>query len=192
MTCRTSSLERALRADLHHAAVLACRGHHLPALPDVVGERLFHVDVLAGLARPYGRQGVPVVGRGDGDRIDLLVVERLAEVGVGGNALVAILELADLVVENLAVDVAQGHDSHAGHLPEVVDELAATTADSARRFDPAESDHGQADFAVGARGLRVPRAEVDHRRHSERQPAGDGSLQDLSARDSFHRLASVQ
>src|SRR5207244_296522 len=36
-----------------------------PALPDVVADRLFDVDVLAGLHGPDGRQRMPVVGRGD-------------------------------------------------------------------------------------------------------------------------------
>ena len=45
------------------------------AFPDVVRYRLLDVDVLAGLHRPDRGQRVPVVGGGDGDRVDLLVVE---------------------------------------------------------------------------------------------------------------------
>ena len=75
----------ALRAHLDHAAVLAGRGDHLPAFPDVVGQRLLDVDVLARLAGPDGGQGVPMVGRGDDDGVDVLVVEQLADVAVDGD-----------------------------------------------------------------------------------------------------------
>ncbi len=42
--------------------------------------RLLDVDVLAGLAGEDGERRVPVVWRGDGDRVHVLVVEDLAEV----------------------------------------------------------------------------------------------------------------
>src|SRR5262249_29037586 len=57
-----------LRADLHHALVFAGRLDHAPALNQVVGDGLFDVDVFAGLTGPDGGQGVPVIGRGDGQR----------------------------------------------------------------------------------------------------------------------------
>ena len=40
---------------------------HAPAFADVVADRLFDIDVLAGLHGPDGGQGVPVVRRGDAD-----------------------------------------------------------------------------------------------------------------------------
>ena len=43
-----------------------------PAFMDVVAARFFDVDVLARLAAPDRDQGVPVVGRGDRDRVDRL------------------------------------------------------------------------------------------------------------------------
>ena len=52
----------------------------LPALEDVVADRLLDVDVLARLAGPDRRQRVPVVRRGDRDGVDLVVVEDPAEV----------------------------------------------------------------------------------------------------------------
>ena len=47
-------------------------------LVDRVGHRLFAVDVLAGLHGVDRHLGVPVVGRGDQDDVDVLVVEDLA------------------------------------------------------------------------------------------------------------------
>src|SRR5207248_7879713 len=60
-----------------------------PALVDVVAARLLDVDVLAGLAGPDGHQGVPVVRRGDRDRIDVLVLEHPADVLHGPGRLAA-------------------------------------------------------------------------------------------------------
>src|SRR5262249_1911974 len=70
----------ALRAGLADAVELAGRLDDAPALADVVADRLLDVDVLAVLQRPDGRQGVPVVRRGDGDDVDRLVFDDLADV----------------------------------------------------------------------------------------------------------------
>ncbi len=51
-----------------------------PAFMDVVAARFFDVDVLARLAAPDRDQGVPVIGRGDRDRVDRLVLEHPADV----------------------------------------------------------------------------------------------------------------
>src|SRR5262249_60237577 len=67
----------ALRADLHHALGLPGDFHHAPALVDVIAGRLLDVDVLAGLAGPDRRERMPVIGRRNGDRVDVLVGEQL-------------------------------------------------------------------------------------------------------------------
>ena len=51
-----------------------------PPFADVVADRLLDVDVFAGLQSPDGRQGVPVIGRGDADDVDGLVVQDAANV----------------------------------------------------------------------------------------------------------------
>src|SRR5262249_16372332 len=62
-------------------ALVAARGlDDAPALGHLVADRLLDVDVLAGLHGPDGGQRVPVVRGGDGDTVDRLVVEDLAEV----------------------------------------------------------------------------------------------------------------
>ena len=70
----------ALGAGLDDPVVLPRGLDDPPAFADVVADRLLDVDVLAGLAGPDRRQGVPVVGRGDRDGVDRLVVEQAADV----------------------------------------------------------------------------------------------------------------
>src|SRR5207344_1634196 len=72
----------ALLADLHHAAVLARGGDDLLAFENVVARRLLAIDVLARLDGPDGGEHVPVIRRGDGDRVDALILEGLAHVYV--------------------------------------------------------------------------------------------------------------
>ena len=54
--------------------------NHLRAFENVVAGGLLAVDVLARLAGPNGGQRMPVVGRGDGDRVDVLVFEHLPQI----------------------------------------------------------------------------------------------------------------
>ena len=79
---RAPTPERLLAAVLHHAVVLLRGRHNLPGLEHIVRAGLLHVHVLARLAGPDGLQRVAVVGRGDGDRVDGLVLQQLAQVGV--------------------------------------------------------------------------------------------------------------
>src|SRR5207253_10587248 len=72
-------LATTLRAVLDDAVVLAGRLERDRAFMDVVAGRLLDVDVLAGLAGPDRHEGVPVVGRRDGDGVKVLVVERLPD-----------------------------------------------------------------------------------------------------------------
>ena len=70
----------ALHTHLAHASKLAGPLRDHPALLDVVAAGLFHVDILARLHRPDGHHGMPVVGRGDRDSVDILAVEQTADV----------------------------------------------------------------------------------------------------------------
>ena len=70
-------------------------------------QRLFAVDVLAGLNRVDGRQGVPVIGRADHDRIHVLIVEQPTIIRIlGASVADAGLGLAKAI----AIDVAHGND----------------------------------------------------------------------------------
>ncbi len=70
----------ALRALLDDAAVFPRRLDQLAALEDIVAAGLLHVDVLARLARPNRLQRVPMVRRGDGNGVQVLVVEHFPKV----------------------------------------------------------------------------------------------------------------
>src|ERR1051325_9359465 len=72
----------ALRPVLNDATVFFPCGYELSPFIDTMRERLLHIDILSGLARPDCRQRMPVVGRGDGDGIDFLIVERLTDIFV--------------------------------------------------------------------------------------------------------------
>ena len=47
---------------------------------DVVRQRLLAIDILAGAQRGECRNGVPVVGRGDADGVDVLAGDEIAEI----------------------------------------------------------------------------------------------------------------
>ena len=70
----------ALHAHLAHASELPRPLRHHAALFHVVAAGLLHVDILARLHRPDGHQGVPVVGRGNRDGVDILAVQEAADI----------------------------------------------------------------------------------------------------------------
>jgi hypothetical protein len=86
-----------LRAVLHDPIVFPRRVDRGPTFVHVVAARLLDVHILAGLARPDGHERVPVVRRRDRNGIDVLVVERLANV----------LDLLRLVGPFLLVDLRE-------------------------------------------------------------------------------------
>ena len=77
-----------LRAHLDELAVFLLRLDEQCAFGGVVAAGLFNVDVLAGLEAEDRHGCVPVVGRGDGDGVDVFLLQDLAEVliGFGGGA----------------------------------------------------------------------------------------------------------
>ena len=78
-----------LGADLHDSLVLLGRLDQPAPFPDGQAGVLLNVNVLSGLAGPDGGQAMPVLGRGDLDRIHVLVAEDLLHVldPLGGIAL---------------------------------------------------------------------------------------------------------
>ena len=102
----------ALRADLHHALVLAGRGEHRLAFEHVDADRLLQIDVGAGLDGGDGVQRVPVVGRADEHDVEVLLLEHLAVVGVGrgGFWLRPLPGDLDRLGEHVLVRIAEGDD----------------------------------------------------------------------------------
>ncbi|OQB40884.1 MAG: hypothetical protein BWY09_00684 [Candidatus Hydrogenedentes bacterium ADurb.Bin179] len=58
-----------LCAMLNDNAVLFLCLHNNPAFADVMAHRFLDVDVFSCLSPPYGHQGMPMVGRGNGEGV---------------------------------------------------------------------------------------------------------------------------
>ena len=69
-----------LGSELDDAVIFAGRLDHPPAFDDIVAGGLLDVNILAGLAGKHSQKRMPVVGRGDRDGVDRLVVEQAAKV----------------------------------------------------------------------------------------------------------------
>jgi len=128
-------------AALQDALVFGDRPADGASVGDAAAERFFRIQILAGPGRRDGDTGVPVVGRGVHDGVDVgtrqhlaeIVVEvALADFGEGGGAF-----------EVLAVDVAERN-----HLDAFVGQEGAQVAGALA----AEADAGQAHAAVGGGG----------------------------------------
>jgi len=117
-------------------------GDELLTFEDVMREGLLDIEVLAGLQRPDALDGVLVIRGGDGDGVDVLVLEHLSHVGVALGARGGLQAFLD----DLGVDVAEGDDADALDLLELLDVLQASAA---------EADDGDAEVTVGARGLGI-------------------------------------
>ena len=154
----------ALRAALDYPVILTSGLDHLTALKEVMAGRLLHVNVLARLACPHGRQRVPVVGHGDGHRIHVLVLKQFADVGIGLNP---VAKFRGLVVQHVTVHVAEGHQADALHLAQGFDVAGALAA---------KANLGDADIAVRAGGP-APGASVK----TECSSANGGCLEEVAA-----------
>jgi len=72
----------ALRADLHHAVILAGSGEHCLAFANVHADGLLTVDVDSRAAGVDHRQRVPVIGSVDQDEVHLLLGEHFLVVAI--------------------------------------------------------------------------------------------------------------
>ena len=108
---------------------------------------LLHINVLARLARPDRGQRVPVVWHRDGHRIHVFVIEQLADVRIGLNAVAQLLGFGR---QDVLVHVAKGHHAHAFHFAQGADVAGALAA---------EANLGDTDITVRA-GSPAPRASV--------------------------------
>jgi len=119
----------ALRSGLADALVLPSCFDDATALADIVAYGFFHIDVFARLYRPDGRQGMPVVGRGNGHQIDGFVFQDPAKVLfiLGGLAL-DLFDVPHGVADNGLVDIADGGNNtiiFAGKASDMAHALAA-------------------------------------------------------------------
>lgn len=137
----------ALRAVLDDAVVFAGGFNALTAFEDVVAAGFLDVNVFAGLASPDGDEGVPVVGRGNGDGVDAFVFQELADVGVGGDfGGVVFFQLVHSAADDVVVNVAESGDADAGNAAEAFDVGASASVDA---------DNGDSDVFIGAEDFGV-------------------------------------
>ena len=97
---------------LHQHLVFLGGFNQFAPLVHIVAARLFDRNMFAGLDRPDRGQCMPVVGRHDRNRVNLLVLEQLAQVRIGlGRPQVFIGKVAlDDRREEIGIDIAQRRD----------------------------------------------------------------------------------
>ena len=121
----------ALRTGLADLAVFLRGLDNAPAFADVVADRLLDIDVLAALQTPDGGQGVPVVGGGDGDDVDGLIVHDAAEVLFEARRLaLLLLDMLHGRRDDGAVAIANGGDDAAVFVGEIVHMAHAAPVDT--------------------------------------------------------------
>jgi hypothetical protein len=107
----------ALKADLYDAVACGGRLDHRPAFANVVGQRLFAIDVQALFQRGDEDQRMPVRGRADDHRVQSVQFEQiLIELEGLRTCCLEFLQGVGTVLEMLRVDVAHGHDLDAARL----------------------------------------------------------------------------
>ena len=167
-----------LGADLHDAVVLLGGPDHRAAFADGGGQRLFDVDVLAGLTGVDRGQGLPVAVGGHHYRVDILVIQQLAIVAVSGH-LLATDPLAH-TCHPLGVDVADRREASPGPRQKWVDQLRATHA---------AADQAEVHRLAGS-GLRTCTVRQERRARPTAGCRGRGSAQESSSVCSLTHLNS--
>jgi hypothetical protein len=72
-----------LRTQLKDTVMAIKRLQHLLPLPNTIGQGLLAIHILARLKRHNGNLGVPVVGRGTGNGVNIRPVQQMSKIGIG-------------------------------------------------------------------------------------------------------------
>ena len=137
-----------LIADLDELAVFFLRFDEQLALAGVLAGGLFDVDVLAGLEAVDGHGGVPVVGHGDGDDVDVFGFEELPAIPFGLGCVAELLGCSgDVFGEDVGLDVADVGDASAVGVVLERREMGVAAA--------VEADDREVEAVVGAGDLSV-------------------------------------
>ena len=168
-----------LRAMLHDHAVFLGGLQGDAAFHHVVAHRLLNVDMLASLGSPDRHQGVPMVWRGYGDRVDVFVFKHLADVflTLGGEGGIAGLlgQPGKGAIEHLLIRVDDVGDLHV---------VEAHEAAQVRLPTAVEADHGDANPVVGSQGpgRRASRSQ------QERAGGGGSGKKTTTTGDGWHGI----
>ena len=142
------------------------RGDQQLAFARVVAGGLFDVDVLAGLEPEHGHGRVPVVGRGDGDGVDLSGLESVAKIAFGsGRVAERLPSFRGEFGQDRGIDVADIRDASRLAVGPQRREMRVAAA--------VEADHGKVQAIVGAQnpGVAFGRGGKRRTRHARGQPA---------------------
>ena len=102
-----SGVGSVLKSGLDNPLVIMGRRFHLLAFPHVMANGFFDVDILPGLAGPDCLQGMPVVGCGNDDRIDIASFQETFVNAFRINRLaVGLLNVLRCLGQNGGVDIA--------------------------------------------------------------------------------------
>src|ERR1051326_6311183 len=116
---------------LANSVVLLHRPHELTPFKPVVRARLLHVNIFAGLAGPDRHQRVPVIGRGNGNGIDLLVFQKPANVAVRFRPSQAhLFRVAETLVQYALVDIAHASDFGPRNVGKALEMIVAAASKS--------------------------------------------------------------
>jgi len=111
-------LHRSLhRTGLQNTPVRIDSFHYLDSLVDVVSERFLAIDILSGAKGGEGDGGVPVVGRCDVDRINLLAGQEFPKVVMGSAVRIVVLLVNILFGEGGALCINVADCEHPCVLP---------------------------------------------------------------------------
>jgi hypothetical protein len=128
-----------LAAGLEDALVPPHGVHHGSRFADGVGEGFFAVNILARSCRFDGNDGVPVLGHGDEDGVDVFALKQLAEVQIGCAAGIGafvkdigigLFNLFFRAISHLFAHVAHGQQLHLAIVHEAVEMPGAHVADA--------------------------------------------------------------
>jgi hypothetical protein len=156
----------ALHAHRDHAFVFARRLHHLAALPNVVGHRLLHINVLARLAGEDRPERVPVIGRGVDQRVHSLVLQHSAKVLRGlGRPPLRLLHYSSRGLEAARVSIGQVGNFYI---------LSGRELLHQRGSPPADTHEPNNNALVGAKHSRAGQ-------HRQSRGRAHGLLQELSS-----------
>src|SRR5262249_46130235 len=150
---------------LEHPAILPGGLHDTAALPDGVSHRLFDVNVLAGLHGPDGQERMPVVGRGDGNCVQVWVVQRFANVLYAGRFVAALFpDLFPSGFEQAAVRVDQIGDLRVLEAEVLIDVCVTLSVDAghADTNDVVGPEHAAGSLGAGNGDKRKRRAGRRH------------------------------
>ncbi len=130
-----AGIAAALRAVLDDDAIFFLSFDGDTAFGNVVAQRLFNIHMLAGLSSPDGHQGMPMVGRRDGNRIDVLVFQSPPQIFVALAAF-AIRSIVHLLLkrpQHVLVRVDQVGDLDVLQLAETLQMLFAAAVEADER-----------------------------------------------------------